>query len=91
MNISLTKDLENFVNEKVQSGLYSSPSEVVRESLRLLKEQDELKRLRLEEVRREVMIGVKAGEEGRYTVYNSADEMIDEIKKEVLAEFENRR
>ncbi len=36
MNVSLTPDLERFVREKVDSGLYNSASEVVREALRLL-------------------------------------------------------
>lgn len=36
MNISLTPELERLVAEKVASGLYESPSEVVREGLRLL-------------------------------------------------------
>jgi antitoxin ParD1/3/4 len=40
MNVSLTKELEEFVNRKVESGRYSSASEVVREALRLLEEQD---------------------------------------------------
>lgn len=43
MNVSLTPDLERFVREKVDSGLYNSASEVVREALRLLvaRERDE--------------------------------------------------
>ncbi len=36
MNISLTPALEQFVNDKVATGLYNSVSEVVREALRLL-------------------------------------------------------
>ena len=36
MNVSLTPSLERFVREKVDSGLYNSASEVVREALRLL-------------------------------------------------------
>ena len=36
MNISLTPVLEQFVNDKVATGLYNSVSEVVREALRLL-------------------------------------------------------
>ena len=35
MNISLTKDLEQFVSDQVQSGRYKSASEVVRGNLRL--------------------------------------------------------
>ena len=36
MNISSTPALEQFVNDKVATGLYNSVSEVVREALRLL-------------------------------------------------------
>ena len=44
MNVSLTKELESFVNELVTSGMYFSASEVVRDGLRLLKEQEALKK-----------------------------------------------
>ncbi|MEA5507503.1 type II toxin-antitoxin system ParD family antitoxin [Halotia wernerae UHCC 0503] len=37
MNISLTPELEAFVQAQVESGLYHSQSEVIREGLRLLK------------------------------------------------------
>jgi len=36
MNISLTPELKKFVQNKVTSGMYTSASEVIRESLRLL-------------------------------------------------------
>ena len=36
MNVSLTPELERLVAEKVESGLYESPGEVVREGLRRL-------------------------------------------------------
>ena len=41
MNVSLTRELEDLVNEKVRSGLYQTSSEVVREALRLLKLRDD--------------------------------------------------
>lgn len=41
MNVSLTPELEELVNEKVRSGLYQTASEVVREALRLLKLRDD--------------------------------------------------
>lgn len=44
MNVSLTPELEKFVDGKVESGLYNNASEVVREGLRLLKEHDELRK-----------------------------------------------
>ncbi len=47
MNVSLTPRLEAIVREKVESGLYNSASEVVREALRLMDERDQqMERLR---------------------------------------------
>ena len=40
MNVSLTPELDKFVAGKVESGRYASASEVVREALRLLEDQD---------------------------------------------------
>ena len=79
MNVSLTPELETLVNEKVKSGNYNSASEVVREALRLLKEQDELKRIRRDELRREVMKGVTDIREGRFRTYESGEELAEQI------------
>ena len=43
MNISLNESLESYIKEKVSTGGYNNTSEVVREALRLLKEQDQKK------------------------------------------------
>jgi len=43
MNVSLTPELQKFVGDKVESGLYNNASEVIRESLRLLMEHDEIR------------------------------------------------
>jgi antitoxin ParD1/3/4 len=51
MNVSLTPQLEKFVNTKVKSGRYNSASEVVREALRLLEEHDRFRAQRLAEFR----------------------------------------
>jgi antitoxin ParD1/3/4 len=64
MNVSLTPELEKLVNKKVQSGKYSSASEVVREGLRLLQEQDEMRRIKLEALRREIARGVESLDRG---------------------------
>lgn len=64
MNVSLTPELEEMVNQKVESGLYNSASEVIREGLRLLKEQDDLRRIRQEELRREVLKGYEQSQRG---------------------------
>ena len=94
MNVSLTPELEALVNEKVKSGDYNSASEVIREALRLLKEQDLLKELRREEIRREVMKGVADMEAGRYTTISNDEEaqkMITKIKREGRKELARRK
>jgi antitoxin ParD1/3/4 len=49
---SLGDYFERFIKAKVEAGQYSSASEVVREALRLLEEQDALRQLRTERIRR---------------------------------------
>jgi antitoxin ParD1/3/4 len=58
MNVSLTPELEKLVESKVQSGRYRSASEVIREGLRLLDNQDRLQAAQLDEVRRKIQIGI---------------------------------
>jgi antitoxin ParD1/3/4 len=52
MNVSLTPELEKFVEGKVESGLYNNASEVIREGLRLLKEHDEIRMKWREQIER---------------------------------------
>ena len=54
MNVNLTPQLEELVRAKVNSGMYTSASEVVREALRLMDEQDRLKQIKLDDLRRDV-------------------------------------
>jgi len=54
MNVSLTPELERFVQEKVHSGRYTSASEVVREALRLLEEHEKVRAVQLAEFREEI-------------------------------------
>ena len=64
MNISLTPKLEQFVKNKVKGGMYNSASEVVREALRLLEEQDALQALKLEALRAEIEQGANSLDRG---------------------------
>lgn len=57
MNILITPELEAFIEKMLKTGLYHSISEVVQEGLCLLKERDELKDLRLIELKREIQNG----------------------------------
>jgi antitoxin ParD1/3/4 len=91
MNVSLTPELESLVNEKVAGGLYNSASEVVREALRLLFEQEEVRRLRIEELRREIKIGADQIKQGKYKDYASANDLIDDIRARGQARMKARR
>jgi len=61
LNINLTPQLEKLVRQKVSSGRYNSASEVVREALRLMETQDELRSLKLEQLRRDISEGLRSG------------------------------
>ena len=66
MNVSITSELEKIVNLKVESGMYNSASEVVREGLRLLHERDELRKSKLDALRAEIQKGIDDLEAGRF-------------------------
>ena len=61
LNVNLTPHLEEMVRAKVESGLYGSASEVVREALRLMDEQDRVRAAKLEQLRSEVRRGLDSG------------------------------
>jgi antitoxin ParD1/3/4 len=66
MNVNLGPVFDRFVGELLKTGLYQSQSEVVREGLRLLKEREELKALRTEEMRRAIRRGTEQAERGEF-------------------------
>ena len=58
MNVSLTRELEEYISRKIHSGLYKSASEVIREALRLLRERDRADRGVLADLHREIQTGL---------------------------------
>ncbi len=61
MNISLTPHFEDMIREKIASGSYTSASEVVREALRLLEQEDQLRSLKLQNLRQDIREGLESG------------------------------
>jgi antitoxin ParD1/3/4 len=59
MNVSLTPELEDWVDERVRSGRYASASEVIREALRLLEVEGAAKQRRRESVRQKIDRGLE--------------------------------
>lgn len=84
MNVSLTPELEAFVHRKVESGMYNSASEVIRESLRLLEEKEWSREWRENELRTEIMSGIDDSRAGRVRVIRNEEDkakIIKEIKE----------
>jgi antitoxin ParD1/3/4 len=66
MIVNLGTAFDSFIADLLKTGLYQSPSEVVREGLLLLKEREELKQLRLAELRKEIAIGAAQADRGEF-------------------------
>lgn len=64
MNVNLGPVFDQFVADLLQGGHYQSQSEILREGLRMLKEREELKRARLDELRREIARGGEQADRG---------------------------
>jgi antitoxin ParD1/3/4 len=78
MNVSLTPELEQYVATKVSSGMYQTASEVIREALRLLRERDDLQQQKLDELRREIAVGLEQANQGK--VVPLTEETVEQIK-----------
>ncbi len=77
INVNLTPQLEEMVRQKVASGLYTSASEVVREALRLMHDQDHQRTAKLDRLRDAIQEGLDSGPA---TLWNPS-EMKTESKK----------
>jgi antitoxin ParD1/3/4 len=61
INVNLTPELEGMIRQKVSSGRYNSASEVVREALRLMEAEDQLRAAKLKQLRDDVQEGLHSG------------------------------
>ena len=82
MNISLTGELEQLVQRKVESGRYRSASDVVRAGLRLLEREDERTKVLLTEVRAQVQAGIEQAERGELV---DGEEAVARVKRRASA------
>lgn len=66
MNVNLGSVFDQFVADLLKTGLYQSQSEILRDGLRLLKEREDIKKLRLVELRKEIAIGSEQADRGEF-------------------------
>ncbi len=68
MNVSLTPELEDFIEKEVGTGMYQSASEVVRAGLRLLKDEKTPKPRfvvsSVEELEQKLVVGIRQLDRG---------------------------
>jgi len=64
MNVSLTPELEIMIQNKVRTGLYNNQSEVVREALRLLAEQDKIRSVHIHRLQAALVQGLAQADRG---------------------------
>jgi antitoxin ParD1/3/4 len=85
VNISLTPELGAFLQSRVKSGRYQTTSEVVREALRLLQQQEKEREQRLRQLKVKLKRGASQAERGELLdgdeVFEELRQMIDERRR----------
>ena len=80
MNVSLTPQLEKLIHKEIKCGRYSSASEVVRDALRLLSDRKKQRERKLEELRRDLQVGIDQLDRGEGIPFD--DKLVERIKRE---------
>lgn len=65
LNVSLTPELERFVQERVATGRYQTASEVIREGLRLLEQEERDRELAFDALKAKLNRGVAQADGGQ--------------------------
>src|ERR1700734_2943886 len=86
-NINLTEHLDRFVERQVSSGRYGNASEIVREALRLLEEQEQEREAKLKGLRHAAKQGFDEIDQGKGIVLKgkkAISRLIGEIEAEIM-------
>jgi len=68
MHISLTPTLESKIKAKVKTGLYNNASEVIREALRFMEDnQDIVQQMKLKHLKQAIAIGDSQAKNGEFS------------------------
>ncbi len=65
MNVSLPPELEARVRQRVESGMYGSASEVIREALRLFEAYEQVRSAQIDGLRQDIAKGIEDVKKGR--------------------------
>jgi antitoxin ParD1/3/4 len=78
VNISITPELDAFLQSRVQSGRYQTTSEVVREALRLLERQETERDEAFQQLKTKLERGAAQADAGQLL---DGDEVFDELRQ----------
>jgi antitoxin ParD1/3/4 len=78
VNISLTPELDAFLQSRVSSGRYQTASEVVREALRMLERQEKEREEAFQQLKAKLERGASQAERGELL---DGDEVFDELRQ----------
>ncbi|MCV3212759.1 type II toxin-antitoxin system ParD family antitoxin [Plectonema radiosum NIES-515] len=86
MNVSLTPELEQFIQSQLESGRYASSDELIIAGIKLLEEQERIYKGRFDELQREIIIGIKASEQGEVvdgeTVFRELEQKLQQRRQQ---------
>jgi antitoxin ParD1/3/4 len=85
INVSLTPEWEEFINQRLASGRYQTASEVVRDGLRLLERQEADRATALDEVRQKIQAGLDQARRGESIDGPRAFKLLKDMLKSLKA------
>jgi antitoxin ParD1/3/4 len=74
MNITLSPEMQRFLDEKLKTGQFTSASDVIDSALAILRDSETLNEEGLNELRRDIRVGIDQLDNGEGRPWN-ADEM----------------
>ncbi|NNC87594.1 MAG: type II toxin-antitoxin system ParD family antitoxin [Akkermansiaceae bacterium] len=78
MNVSLTPELERWIQSRMETGMYGSASEVVREAIRVYRAYETSRDAKLAQLRSELEVGITDLESGRSAPFSK--DLVEGIK-----------
>ena len=73
MNVSIHPDLQQFIDDQVRAGRYATPEEVIHSALAHLASQSVSAADELEELKREIEVGVEQADRGEFVEFSAED------------------
>lgn len=78
LNISLTPELSQFIDDKLKTGLYTSGSEIIREALRLFKSYEDVRVGVVLEMQEKINAGLEQVRQGKVI---DGESFLEELEK----------